>query len=91
MPTMSEVVVYQFTSPTCGPCQHIKVHMNELREDFSQYTWNIINTKEDGETTRKWNVLSIPCTVVTKNGVEVGRHVGTQLMRYLQILKHASS
>jgi hypothetical protein len=91
MPTTSDVVVYQFTSPTCQPCRDISVYIKELREDFSHYTWNVINTKEDGETTRKWNVISIPCMVVTKGGVEVGRHVGTQVMRYFQILKQASA
>ena len=86
----SSVTVYVFSKPGCKPCQHLKPFLNELREDYSQYTWKDVDVSSDTLLSQKMNVMSVPCVVVTKNGAEKSRFVGTQnLPVLLSLLKNA--
>jgi thiol-disulfide isomerase/thioredoxin len=63
------VVAYHFWSPTCPPCKRIKPAVEELKEDFSQYTWITVNTHNDVEGyTRKFGVSVVPTLVIVTTG-----------------------
>lgn len=79
--------VYHFSSETCGPCKHIKPAVEDLKEEFENYNWHSVNIKQDPATTDRFRVHSIPCIVVVKDGREVGRHMGTEMMGYYRILR----
>jgi thiol-disulfide isomerase/thioredoxin len=86
----SPVAVYVFSKPGCKPCQHIKPFLNELREDYSQYTWVDVDVSADTLLSQKMSVNAVPCVVVTRNGAEKGRFIGTQnLPVLLSLLKNA--
>lgn len=74
------VTVFHFWSPTCGPCMVIKPIIEDLKEEFEgRIEWISINTKEDPKgVARLLNVNVVPTIVVVKDGMEVGRHSGTQ-------------
>jgi thiol-disulfide isomerase/thioredoxin len=80
-------VVYMFSSPTCAPCRHIKPVINELKEDYSQFTWIDVDiTNDPNGFTRKFGVTAVP-TMAVEN---VGSFTGTQAMGYLTLLKKAT-
>lgn len=93
--TSKPVIVYLFTSPTCGPCKTIKPFWNELREDddsvYSKFTWMTIDITADRENyVQLFGVTAVPTMVVTVDGNVFGSSKGTSAMGYLNLLKRAS-
>ena len=84
------VIAYHFWSPTCNPCKVIKPAIETLKEEFEGVQWVTVNTHNDtDELARKFHVSVVPTIVVTKNGTEVGRHSGTNMITYYSILRNA--
>ena len=84
------VVAYSFWSPTCGPCKHIKPALEQMAEDFPAVAWQSINTQDDKAGMAKaLRVQAVPTVVVAKNGVEIGRHSGTNVIMYYSLLRKA--
>jgi thiol-disulfide isomerase/thioredoxin len=84
--------IYFFTSPTCGPCKAVKPVISELTEDHPRLTWVTVDTSADpGNLATLHKVTHVPTMVAVSNGVEVGRHTGTQLMGYFALTKRLSS
>jgi thioredoxin 1 len=89
---MSGIVVLQFWSPTCGPCQVIKPALADMKEEFADkiQEWVSINTKEDPKgIARRFGVAVVPTMVFLKNNVEIGRHSGSQIGIYYTLLRKA--
>lgn len=85
------VTVFHFWSPTCGPCMVIKPSIEDLKEEFEgKIEWISINTKEDPKAVaRIMNVSVVPTIVVVKDGMEVGRHSGTQIGIFYTLIRKA--
>jgi len=84
------IVAYSFWSPTCGPCKHIKPALAQMAEDFPAVVWQSINTHEDRTgVAPAMGVKAVPTVVVVKNGVEIGRHSGTNVIMYYSLLRKA--
>jgi thioredoxin-like negative regulator of GroEL len=85
------VTVFHFWSPTCGPCMVIKPSLEMLKEEFDgQIEWLSINTKEDPKAVaRLMNISVVPTIVVVKDGMEVGRHSGTQIAIFYTLIRKA--
>jgi thioredoxin 1 len=85
------VTVFHFWSPTCGPCMVIKPSLQMLKEEFEgQIEWISINTKEDPKAVaRLMNISVVPTIVVVKDGMEVGRHSGTQIAIFYTLIRKA--
>ena len=83
------VTVFHFWSPTCGPCMVIKPSIEDLKEEFEgRIEWISINTKDDPKAVaRLLNVSVVPTIVVVKDGMEVGRHSGTQIGIYYTLIR----
>jgi thiol-disulfide isomerase/thioredoxin len=86
------IIAYHFWSPTCGPCQQIKPAVADLWEEFPAIRFVGVNTHNDplnvsAQLTRP--VTVVPTMVVLKNGVEVGRHSGTNISGYYKLLQSA--
>lgn len=90
---MSGVKVMMFTSPTCVPCNTIKPSIAELQEDYSQFEWINIDTTNDPEATAfKYGVRLVPTMVVFKpDGTEFGKHEGSSLIGYFNLLRRAKA
>jgi thioredoxin-like negative regulator of GroEL len=85
------VTVFHFWSPTCGPCKVIKPALEMLKEEFEgQIEWLSINTKEDPKAVaRLMNISVVPTIVVVRDGMEVGRHSGTQIAIFYTLIRKA--
>ena len=64
--------------------------VERLEKDFTTVTFHHVNIDEQRELTRKYNVESIPCMVITVDGKEMKRFVGVSSYRDLsaELSKH---
>jgi thioredoxin-like negative regulator of GroEL len=69
----------------------IKPSLEMLKEEFEgQIEWLSINTKEDPKAVaRLMNISVVPTIVVVKDGMEVGRHSGTQIAIFYTLIRKA--
>lgn len=86
------IEAFHFWSPSCTPCHAIKPAIEDLKEEFDDVKWTSVNTHIDPYGLgKKFGVQVVPTIVVMKNGVEVGRHSGTNMIVYYSLLKKARS
>ena len=68
-------VLVDFNAQWCGPCKMMKAVIDEI-EDTDEYKIVSVDIDEEDELAEKYEVSSIPCLVVFKDGKEVDRNVG---------------
>ena len=69
-------VVADFNADWCGPCRMLKPVLDELAEENDAYKFVSINIDDEERLAVDFEISSIPCIVVIKNGKEVKRSVG---------------
>ena len=70
-------VLVDFYADWCGPCKMAEPVLQELSETYKDKTTIVkINIDQNNATPGKYNVMSIPTTVLFKDGKEIGRQVG---------------
>ena len=63
-----------FSATWCGPCKAFKPVMNEIAGEG--YSIEFIDVDQEQNKAVKYNVRSVPTTVIEENGVEVTRFDG---------------
>ena len=71
-----KVVLADFNAQWCGPCKMLKPIIDSIAEERKDVKVVSIDIDEEDELAEKYEVFSIPCVVVFKNGEEVKRSVG---------------
>ncbi len=70
-------VLVDFYADWCGPCKMAEPVLEELSKTYEGKTSIVkINVDQNNATSGKYNVMSIPTTILFKGGKEVGRQVG---------------
>jgi thioredoxin len=76
--TTGKLVLMDFYADWCGPCKTMKPIVRELANEYrGQITVLEIDVDESPGLARQYNVRSIPCFVVTRDGKEINRRTGS--------------
>lgn len=78
--------ILDFYADWCGPCQMMKPTMGEFEKAHPEIKVTAVSIDEQEELAEKYEVSSIPCIVVLKDGEEVRRAVGVQSLKKLEKL-----
>lgn len=70
--------VIKFSSAKCQPCKAYAPTFKKVAEDsqFSDWEFSTVDIDQDFEFAKKWNVRSIPTTLILKDGQVVDRFLG---------------
>lgn len=69
-------VLADFYADWCAPCRMLRPVVEEISEENSDIKVVSINIDDENDLADEYDVSSIPCVVVFKNGVETERSVG---------------
>ncbi|MBR1385294.1 MAG: thioredoxin [Bacilli bacterium] len=69
-------VLVDFNADWCGPCQMLKPIIEEVADENSDVSVLSINIDDNDVLAEDYNIQSIPCLVVFKDGKEIKRSVG---------------
>lgn len=86
-------IIYHMWSPTCGPCQVLKPAIQDLKEEFSQFTWVSVNTHDDPHNyAQQFGVKFVPTLVLVVRNAE-GKVImsekksGTAIADYYRLIR----
>lgn len=78
-------VLVQFWADWCGPCKQLSPVLDKLAGEYSdKIDFVRINTDQNAETTRAYNVMSLPTMNVYKDGEVVKQIIGAKPKRALE-------
>lgn len=70
-------VLVDFWAVWCGPCRMAEPVLEELSDQYKDKVVVVkLNVDENPKTTETHSVMSIPTTILFKDGKEAGRQVG---------------
>ena len=71
-------VLVDFNAEWCPPCQALHPILEELAEEHKEYKIVTVDIDDQDTLAEKYDVSSIPCLIVFKDGEIVERKVGLQ-------------
>ena len=70
-------ILIDFWASWCGPCKMAEPVLEELSEEYKDKIMIAkINVDENQKTSQDYDVMSIPTTILIKDGKELGRQIG---------------
>ena len=69
-------VLVDFNADWCGPCQMLKPTIEQLSDERDDVKFVSVNIDENDDLAYDYNVSSIPCLVLFRDGTEARRSVG---------------
>ncbi len=79
-------VLADFYADWCGPCRMLRPALEQLSEERSDVKVVAVNIDENPELADDFDVTSIPCVILFKNGAEADRSIGLVPKEMLEAL-----
>ena len=70
------VKVKRFTAAWCGPCRQLAPLFEQLKSEYINVSFEVIDVDTSPEETQKYNITSVPTVIVENGGQTVQRFVG---------------
>jgi thioredoxin 1 len=80
------IVVVDFFASWCSPCKRYAPKFEELSEMFS-FTFVKVDTEENEHLQEKFQIMSLPTTLILDNGSEQERYEGFSISEILQMIE----
>jgi len=71
-------VLVDFNATWCPPCQALHPILEEMAEESDDYKIVSVDIDDEDALAEQYEVSSIPCLIVFKDGEEVDRKIGLQ-------------
>lgn len=72
-----KLVLVDFFAVWCGPCQMASPIIDKMADEYKdKAVIGKVNVDEARDLAQKYDIMSIPCMVMFKGGVEIDRKVG---------------
>lgn len=72
----NDAAVIKFGAPWCGPCKMIAPVLESLSTSMNDVAFGDVNIDENSELAQKFNIMSVPTTLIFKNGSMVKQSLG---------------
>ena len=69
-------VLVDFYADWCGPCKMAEPVLDELSNTYKDKVVFLKVNVDENQIAGKYGVMSIPTTILFKNGIEIGRQIG---------------
>ena len=69
-------VLVDFNATWCGPCRMLKPTLDALAAERADVTVVGVDVDENMDLAQEYDVFSIPCVILFKDGLEADRSVG---------------
>ena len=71
-----EICVVDFWAPWCGPCKMFGPIFESVEKEVTDKKFYKVNVDENEEICKQYGVMSIPTTIIFKDGKEIKKNVG---------------
>lgn len=72
----AQPVLVDFYADWCGPCRMLSPTLDALSEERTDVKFAAVNIDENPELADEFDISSIPCVILFKNGAEADRSIG---------------
>ncbi len=79
----NQLTVVYFYTPMCGTCQVAKRMMVVTKELFPQFTFGMLDVNYIQDLAMKWEIESVPCLMIFKNGEIMEKIYAFRSVEYL--------
>jgi len=66
----------RFTAKWCQPCKAYTPVWDDVKQEYTEWEWEVVDVTSDVDSTKKYNVTSIPATIIEVDGEVVDRKAG---------------
>ena len=77
-------VLVDFNASWCPPCNALHLVLKEIADDGGDFKIVLVDIDNEPELASKYDISSIPCLLLFKEGEEKDRRIGLQSKKRLQ-------
>lgn len=82
--------ILDFTATWCGPCRRIAPLFEQLKEENKEIQFHKVDVDEDTETTKHFEIESMPTFVAVMDGKEIERFSGASEQKLKDLVEKLS-